>query len=277
MEFVYERTYRGAVKAVVLDWAGTTMDYGCYAPAVVFIEVFKRKGVAITMAQARGPMGLHKRDHIRAISKMEEVAAAWEREHGAACSEDDVVDMFENHFKQLQLACIARYAELIPGTLEVLSALRGKGIKIGSTTGYFEEAVEIILAEAAKQGYAPDSTVCATQVPAGRPYPWMVMQNIMNLGVCPPAAVVKVGDTLPDIGEGLNAGVWTVGLAKTGNEVGLNLEEIEALTAEELAEKLTRARTRLAQAGAHYVVDTIAEVPAIIEDIERRLKAGERP
>ena len=277
MDFVYTRTYRGPIKAVLLDWAGTTMDYGCYAPAVVFIEVFKRKGVEISMAQARAPMGLHKRDHIRAISNMDDVAAAWQRAHGRECTEDDVVDMFENHFKHLQVACIARYAKLIPGTLDTLAALRAKGIKIGSTTGYFQEAVDIIVVEAARQGYAPDSTVCATQVAAGRPYPWMVMQNIMNLQVFPPAAVVKVGDTLPDIDEGLNAGTWTIGLAKTGNEVGLNEEEIEKLSPEEFHEKLTRARTRLAQAGAHYVVDTIAEVPAVVDRIEDRLKAGDCP
>lgn len=264
---------------MLLDWAGTTMDYGCQAPAVVFVEVFKRKGVEITMAQARAPMGLHKRDHIRAISKMDDVAAAWQKAHGRPCTEEDVVDMYENHFKQLQVDCIARYAELIPGTLDALKTFRSRGLKIGSTTGYFQEAVDIILAEAAKQGYVPDSTVCATQVPAGRPYPWMVIQNMVNLQVFPPAAVVKIGDTLPDIGEGLNAGVWTIGLARTGNEMGLSDEGVAQLAPEELEAKLARARGRLAREGAHYVyvVDAIAETPPVIDEIEERLRRGDRP
>ena len=241
MAFVYERSYRGPVKAVILDWAGTTMDYGCYAPAVVFIEVFKRRGIEISMAQARVPMGMHKRDHIRAISQMDEVAEAWRRKHGRACTEKDVEDMFQNDFKPLQLECIANYADLIPGTVDVLEQLRAKGIRIGSTTGYFEEAMEILKVEAAKQGYVPDSSVCATQVPAGRPAPWMVMQNMMNLQTFPPPTVVKVGDTLLDVEEGLNAGTWTVGLAKTGNEIGLNEQEILQLPGEQL-ERMVETR-----------------------------------
>ncbi len=276
MEFVYRRSYRGPVKLVILDWAGTTMDYGCYAPAVVFVEVYKRHGVEITMEQARRPMGLHKRDHIQAISQMEEVAEAWTQVHGRPVTEQDVDDMFIE-FQPLQLACLADYADLIPGTLQTVAALRERGIAIGSTTGYFFEAMELIKEEAARRGYVPDSSVCATQVPAGRPHPWMVLQNMVNTGIYPPEAVVKVGDTKPDIGEGLNAGVWTVGLAKTGNEMGLNREEIEALDAETRERKLAQAREGLARSGAHYVVDAIADLLPIIDDVDARLARGERP
>ena len=87
MDFVFKRSYRGPVKMVIFDWAGTTVDYGCYAPAVVFVEVFKRYGVEITMEQARAPMGLQKNEHIRAISRLEEVDAAWRERHGRACSD----------------------------------------------------------------------------------------------------------------------------------------------------------------------------------------------
>lgn len=276
MEFVYRRSYRGLVKLVILDWAGTTMDYGCYAPAVVFVEVYRRRGVEISMQQARRPMGLHKRDHIRAISQMEEVAEAWREVHGRPVTEGDVEDMFAD-FQPLQLQCLADYADLIPGTLEAVAALRERGILIGSSTGYFTEAMELLKEEAAKRGYIPDSSVCATQVPAGRPHPWMVMQNMFNTGVYPPEAVVKVDDTKPGIGEGLNAGTWTIGLAKTGNEVGLNLEEINALAPEILARKLANAREGLARSGAHCVVDGIADIVPIVDEINARLARGERP
>ncbi|MCP4517422.1 MAG: phosphonoacetaldehyde hydrolase, partial [Delftia sp.] len=259
-----------------LDWAGTTLDYGCYAPAVVFIEVYKRQGVEITMTQARRPMGLHKRDHIQAISQMEEVAQAWQQVHGRPVTEQDVDDMFSD-FQPLQLQCLADYAELIPGALEAVAGLRQRGIIIGSTTGYFTEAMELLKDEAAKRGYTPDSSVCATQVRAGRPQPWMVLQNMFNTGIYPPEAVVKVDDTKPGIAEGLNAGVWTVGLAKTGNEVGLNLAEIEALDPQTLERKLTQARDGLAKSGAHYVVDGITDLLPVISDIDARLARGERP
>jgi len=277
MDFVYRRTYKGPVKLVIFDWAGTTLDYGCYAPAVVFIEVFKRRGVEITMEQARRPMGLKKLDHIRAISQQDEVAKLWKQVRGKECTEADVQDMFEKDFVPLQVACIADYSELIPGTIETVNELKGRGIKIGSTTGYFTEAMEINLREAKKQGYDPDVNACASDVPAGRPEPWMVLSNMQQARVFPPEAVVKVDDTKPGISEGLNARTWTIGLAKSGNEVGLNLQELSALPAEEVKRKVEKATEGLAKAGAHYVVESISDVPPIITEIEQRLRMGDRP
>jgi len=277
MEYTYRREYRGAVKLVILDWAGTTVDYGCYAPAVVFIEVFKRRGVEITMAQARRPMGLRKIDHIRAILEQDEVAELWQKVHGREGTEEDVRNMFERDFVPLQIECIGDYAGLIPGTLEAISKLRNRGIKIGSTTGYFTEAMEICHREAKKQGYVPDSNVCASDVPAGRPEPWMVYGNMQQLRIFPPEAVVKVDDTKPGIEEGLNARVWTIGLSKTGNEVGLNEEELAQLPEEVVCRKIEAAEEGLRKTGAHYVVESIADVPEVVLKIEERLKRGESP
>jgi phosphonoacetaldehyde hydrolase len=276
MEYTYQRSYRGPVRLVVLDWAGTTMDYGCYAPAVVFIEVYRRKGVEISMEQARRPMGLHKREHIKAISQQGEVAIRWQQVHGKPVTEQDIDEMFAD-FQPLQMQCLADYADLIPGTLDTIAALRLQGIRIGSTTGYFTEAMELLKVEAARRGYVPESSVCATQVRVGRPEPWMVLQNMMNLGIYPPEAVVKVDDTKPGIDEGLNAGAWAVGLAKTGNEVGLSLAEVNATSPDKLEALLVKARGELARMGAHYVVDSIADLPGVVQDINRRLARGEKP
>ncbi len=276
MDFVFRRSYRGPLRGVILDWAGTTMDYGCFAPAVVFREVFKRKGVAITIEQAREPMGAHKKVHIRQISRMEPVAQKWEEVRGRRPNEDDVGEMFAD-FVPLQLACLAEYADLIPGTLEAVAEFRRLGMKVGSTTGYTEEMMELLCSEAERRGYVPDATVCATQVPAGRPAPWMCLQNAFDLQIYPMEALVKVGDTLPDISEGLNAGMWTIGLAKTGNEMGMTEAEVEALEPEVRADKLDRAYQRMYHAGAHYVVDGIADTPPLLAEISTRLARGERP
>lgn len=276
MDFGYQRSYRGPLKAILLDWAGTTMDYGCYAPAVVFVQVYERKGVPITIEEARAPMGAHKKVHIRKISQQESVRERWQQAHGRAPNEEDVEAMFQD-FVPLQLNVLADYADLIPGTLDAIQAFRKRGLKIGSTTGYTREMMDLLQSEAAKRGYVPDATVCAADVPEGRPAPFMCLQNMIMLGVYPPEAVVKVDDTLPGIEEGLNAGMWTIGLAKTGNEIGLNAHEISQLPPEELNAKLERAYTRMAQCGAHYVVDGIWDVPAILDDINARLRRGERP
>jgi phosphonoacetaldehyde hydrolase len=184
--------------------------------------------------------------------------------------------MFKD-FVPLQLQCLAQYADLIPGTLEAVAEFRRRGLKIGSTTGYMEEMMTILLAEAKRRGYVPDSTVCASQVPAGRPHPFMCLQNAINLQTYPMEAFVKIGDTLPDIEEGLNAGMWTIGLAKTGNEIGLTEEEIAALDPEVRSARLARAYKRMMQTGAHYVVDGIADVVPLLHQINARLASGDRP
>lgn len=276
MTFSYRRIYRGKIQAALLDWAGTTMDFGCMAPAVVFAKVFERAGVPITMDEARAPMGAHKRVHIQKITQLHAVKERWEAKHGRPPGEEDVNRMFAD-FVPLQLECLPEYSDLIPGTLEVMKALRSRGIKIGSTTGYLREMMEINLRDAKRQGYEPDSTVCASDVPAGRPYPYMCLQNVINLQVSPVEACVKIDDTIPGIEEGLNAGMWTIGLAISGNEVGLPPNEWTALPEAEKQARRQRAYQRMRMGGAHYVVDTIADVLPSFDDIEARLMRGEKP
>jgi phosphonoacetaldehyde hydrolase len=276
MQFSYERRYRGGLRAVLLDWAGTTMDFGCMAPAVVFVQVFENEGVPITMEEARAPMGAHKRVHIQRITEIEGVRRRWIDARGRPPGDEDVDRMFAE-FVPRQLACLAQYAALIPGTLETVAALRARGIRIGSTTGYTREMMEINLAEAARQGYVPDATVCATDVPAGRPLPFMCLKNVLDLEVSPIASCVKVDDTIPGVEEGLNAGMWTVGLAMSGNEVGLTLEQLDRLAPDEREMKRRGAYERLAKAGAHYVVDTIADLVPVVDAIADRVARGERP
>ena len=223
MTFKFRRHYHGGIQAVLLDWAGTTMDFGCMAPAVVFVEVFRRKGVPITMEEARAPMGAHKRVHIRKITEQDAVRARWAAKHGRPPDDSDIEAMFQD-FVPLQVKCLSEYSKLIPGTLDTIRKLKRRGYKIGSTTGYTTEMMKVNLADAAKQGYKPDSTVCASDVPAGRPYPYMCLQNVINLGVSPVEACVKIDDTRPGIEEGLNAGMWTIGLAISGNEIGMPLK-----------------------------------------------------
>ncbi len=276
MSFSYRRTYRGPIEAVLLDWAGTTMDFGCMAPAVVFVEVFERRKVPITIDEARAPMGAHKKVHIQRISELDSVHRRWQEIHGRPPGEADVDAMFAE-FVPLQLACLSEYSTLIPGALEVVAELRRRGAKIGSTTGYLTEMMKINREDAKRQGYEPDSTVCASDVPAGRPYPYMCLQNAINLKVTTVQSCVKVDDTVPGVEEGLNAGMWTVGLAVSGNEVGLPLQAWQALPEDKKALKRSRAYGRMQQCGAHYVIDTIADLMPCIDDIQARIRRGETP
>lgn len=276
MEFIYRRSYRGPLQAVILDWAGTTVDYGSIAPVMAFVEVFKEHRVPITVEEARRPMGVPKKEHIRGITQIEEVAQRWQQIYGRRPNDEDVTAMFVE-FVPKQVQVLIDYADPIPGALDTVEDLRARKLKIGSTTGYNRAMMDVLVPEARQRGYDPDSVVCATDVPAGRPEPWMALKSAMELRVYPMEAVVKVGDTLPDIAEGLNAGMWTIGVAKTGNAIGLNEAEINALEPQVLRAQLERAYQQMLEAGAHYVIDGIWDVPALLDDIQARLSRGEKP
>ena len=264
------------LKAVVFDWAGTTIDFGSRAPMGAFVEVFRQFGVELTVAEARGPMGLPKWDHIRALGNLPRVAEAWRLAHGADFADADA-DRIHEIFEPLNARVVTDYAELIPGTVETVDALRGRGMKIGSTTGYTRTIMQPLLPKAAAQGYAPDNLVCAGDLPAGRPTPLMMYKCFLDLAVWPAAAVIKVDDTTPGIDEGMAAGCWTVGLALSGNAVGLSREELAATPAAEVVRLRDQAGAVLRQAGAHFVIDTIADLLPVVDEIEARLKAGETP
>jgi phosphonoacetaldehyde hydrolase len=276
VDFHFKRQYCGTLKACVFDWAGTTCDFGCMAPASVFIELFHRHGISATMEEARAPMGMHKKDHIRTMLGMPAIAQQWKLKHSAAPGENDVEKLFEQ-FVPMQIEAIAHHADVIPGTLDCMKTLRNLGIGIGTTTGYNAKMMEVLVSEAKRQGYAPDNLVTVSDVPAGRPAPWMALESAKRLGVYPMEAAVKIGDTPVDIEEGLNAGMWTIAVVEHGNEVGLPQSEFEKLAPGDRAARVDRAYTRLAQAGAHYIVNTIAEVPIIVDEINARLTTGEKP
>ena len=264
------------LEAVIFDWAGTTVDYGSLAPARVLVQVFSSNGVPISDHQARRDMGLLKRDHIERILNEPDVAQQWTLRRGCPPTGDDVDRLFAE-FNPLQIKCLAEYSRLIPGTEELAARLRRHGIKIGSTTGYTRPMLDLLLQYARAQGYSPDLSLCPDDVGGGRPKPWMAYRLGMEFRLSASAACVKIGDTPADIAEGRNAGMWTVAVAATGNEIGLSEEQFAALTGVDQKHRLATARDSLLQAGAHYVVDSIAQCEGILDEIEHKLGNGERP
>lgn len=254
-------------KAVVFDWAGTVIDFGSFAPMGVFVAAFARFGVEATIAEARGPMGSPKRDHIGAMMAMPSIARQWEARHGHAPGEADIDRVYEV-FVPMNEEVVASYATLVPGAREAVEALRARGLKIGSTTGYTRSIMERVLPVAAAQGYAPDNLVCADDLPEGRPGPLGMYKCFIDLVVHPPAAVIKVDDTEPGIAEGVAAGCVTVGVALSGNHVGLTHEALSALPEAEIAALREGAAAHLRAAGADHVIDTVADLPALVARLE---------
>ncbi len=240
------------IRAVIFDWAGTVVDYGCQAPVVVLEQIFAKRGVELEPSESRQAMGLMKRDQIRQILRLPRVATAWRRANGLAPDQHDVHALFEA-FIPAQADCIEEYSDVIEGVPELVERLRSAGVRIGSTTGYTRYMLSRLLPKAARQGYAPDSVVTPDDTGEGRPSPWMMFENMKRLGVYPPSVCVKVGDTPSDIQEGLNAGAVTIGVVDSSSEAALHGRE--------------RARATLQSEGAHRLIGTAPELWQILEEL----------
>lgn len=249
--------------AVILDWAGTTVDYGSCGPAAVFQQIFASQGVPITAAEAREPMGRAKRDHIATVSRMPRVAAAWLEQHGVPCSEADIDRMYAD-FLPLQKRVLADRSGVIPGVADAIGRLRARGLKIGSSTGYTRELMDVVEPLAAKQGYRPDVVCTADEVSAGRPEPFLNRLVAERLGVELSRDVIVVDDTPVGIEAGLRAGATTIAVSKTGNMLGLDEPEIAVLAADELAARLRRIEAECRRLGAHHVIESVADLPALL-------------
>jgi phosphonoacetaldehyde hydrolase len=254
-------------KAVVFDWAGTMIDFGSFAPMGAFVDTFAKFGVAVTIPDARKPMGLPKRAHIAAMLAEPHIAEGWRVAQGAL-PDEAAIDAVYKLFVPLNEEVVSNYCTLVPGALETANHIRAKGMKIGSTTGYTRSIMQRVLPLAAAQGYAPDNLVCADDLPLGRPTAIGMYKCFLDLMVHPASAVIKVDDTEPGIAEGVEAGCITVGLTLSGNEAGLTPDELAALSPAERQALHERVAAKLIAAGADYVIGTVAELPALIDRLE---------
>lgn len=257
------------ISCVIMDWAGTAVDFGCFAPLNAFLKVFsEEKGIDITYRQAREPMGLLKIDHIKAILNMPEVNEKFRARYGRDWNMEDINEMYVSFEKHL-FASLSNFTTPIPGVLDTIKELRESGIKIGSTTGYTQAMMDVVRPGAAAKGYVVDNLVTPDNLPAGRPAPYMIYKNMIDLAIPSVDNVVKVGDTIADIKEGVNAKVWSIGIITGSNEMGITEEEYNRRTPDELATLKQEVRERMMAAGAHFVLDNITELPACIEKINR--------
>jgi phosphonoacetaldehyde hydrolase len=252
------------IKAVILDWAGTTVDHGSRCPTQVFQEIFHRRGVDITAAEARGPMGRAKHEHIALIAALPRIAALWQQVHARPVTDTDVLDMYHD-FLPLQKQILAKGSDVIPGVPAAIQTLRNAGLKIGSTTGYTRELMQVVQPIATQQGYHPDFTLCSDDVVAGRPAPWLNLRAAELLQVWPPHHILVVDDTIVGIQAGKHAGMLTAAVTRTGNSIGLSLEELTTLTPTKRQHLLQTAAAEFHAAGADLIIESVADLPALLQ------------
>lgn len=255
------------IEGIIFDWAGTTVDYGCFAPVQAFAEVFHAFGMEVTMEETRKPMGMLKRDHIKTMLEMPRIKRLWKSAHGRAVTEADI-DAMHDTFTEKLMSILDQFADPKPYVVETIARLRAMGLAIGSTTGYTDQMMAVVTRVAKEKGYAPDFWISPNSVDNyGRPYPYMIFENLKQLHIRDVHAAVKVGDTISDIKEGVAAGVISVGILEGSSLMGLMQTEYEALSTQEKEALCARLRKEYMQAGADYVVQDIRELPALIQEL----------
>lgn len=274
--FIRNTFYKGPVQSVVLDWAGTAVDHGCMGPAAVFVDVFAEKEITVSVKEARQFMGLAKIDHIRGMCDLPTVIRQWEFVYNRKPEESDIQSLYDRT-ANLMVKTMQTNSDPIDNVIDAVNELRSMRVKIGSCTGYVQEMMDVLVPAAREKGYSPDAVVCSSDVHSGRPFPWMCYQNAILLETYPMEAMVKIGDTVADIQEGLNAGMWTIGITRTGNEIGLSKSDVEAVDPSELKQRIIDVEKEFKQAGAHYVLESAADVVPVIQSINQRLADGETP
>ncbi len=261
-----EFTMNIQVKAVIFDWAGTIVDFGSLCPVVCFKEAFAEKGVELEGWEIHRFMGTHKLYHVQSILELPEVRAKWQD----ACAREPHKGDRDSIFATIERLLIERagtFATPVPHFAEAMAALKERGIRTGSSTGYTAPMMERIVPAAKEHGVSLDAWVSSDQVSRGRPSPWMIFRNMELLDVCPPHAVVKVGDTIIDMLEAHNAGVWSVGVVESSSLMGMDEAGLRKLPAEERNNRKAEVREQLRDAGAHFVINHLGELDKVISVI----------
>ncbi|MDR0302672.1 MAG: phosphonoacetaldehyde hydrolase [Treponema sp.] len=256
------------ITAIILDWAGTAIDYGCFAPVNAFITAFETFGIYPNIEEIRAPMGLPKRAHIEKILEGRGISAQWQNIYGRSYTQADVNNIY-GRFETALFEVLALHTDPLPGTVKAVASIRDMGMAIGSTTGYTRAMMNEVVPLVKKKGYAPDCVICPDDTRgAGRPYPYMLWRNLEKLGVSSIDKVLKAGDTAADMREGKNAGCLCVGILKGSSMLGLSEEEMALKTDTEISALFETARKNFTEAGADYVIEDIGGLPGLIESLQ---------
>ncbi len=259
----------GKLQAVVFDWAGTTVDFGCQGPVQAFREGFSRFGIWVEEEEVRAFMGMGKIDHARALCALPRIGAAWADKYGAPLLEKDVRAIYRQ-VEKCMLPAILHHSIIIPGVEEAVETMRAWGLRIGSCTGYPRQLAELMAEQANSLGYAPDVLVCSSDVSQSRPAPDMCRETLIRLGVTEPKRAVKIGDTINDVLEGLSAGMWVIGVTLTGAMAGLSERELGALPVGEREALHQRIAREQLLAGAHYAARDVPSCLELLREIGNR-------
>lgn len=263
--------YRGPIRLVILDIAGTVCDgpqdlrhiypnddgLAVKGPVIVFERMFNKFRMDVDWETIRKPMGKFKKEHLEDILAFPEVRAQFRQVHGRDWTAADVTEMFDMF--RPEMAEVAATEDLIrpfDGVKDSIDRLRAAGIKVGCDTGYPIEACNAIYSTLARKHGIVFDVVADSENVRGRPTPFLVYDCMYKANVFPPAAVVKADDITAGVQEGANSGAWTVGLYATGAH---DYDTLKAAGADYLIP------------GSRYLADLV------FTEIQPRLMRGDMP
>ena len=264
------------LRAVVLDWAGTIIDFGSRAPVGALGAALRQHGIEADESEIRRFMGMRKPDHVKAILALPTVRDRYEAAHGTSLpvtAADDVFAFYRSH----QPTVVAESSDPIPYAATTLSRLRARGLRIGTSTGFDRATIDALRPRLAGEGFDPDAIVTASDCEQGRPHPDMLRENARQLHVDDPARIVKVDDAPIGITAARRFGCWSVGVTISGTLIGCSPAEWASLSAADQADRRASAIRAHDAAEADAVIDTVADLEAVLDALDARLRAGERP
>ena len=254
------------IKACIFDLGGTIVDRYSLTPFLSLRKVFSDKCINVRDELLFKDMGKSKKEHINEIISDSIVRNQWIRINNCEPNKNDVDKLF-NKFNEIQIESSKNLITVLPETKNCIDFLKKNNIKTGTTTGFNKENMEVIKDKLENSNIFIDSYVSSTCLnKPSRPRPFMIHKNLENLNIRTPNEVIKVDDTIVGIEEGLNADCITVGVARWSINMGIyNLSDAFKKKDIELKSNLKKSREVLESSGAHYVINTLDELPNLIK------------
>ncbi|HWE61011.1 MAG TPA: HAD family hydrolase [Chloroflexota bacterium] len=193
----------GPIDLVVFDMAGTTVDDAGNLVLTSLVEAARTCDLPGSADELNAMMGMNKREVFTILA--ERRAPAGSAEAGALA--ERALIAFIEHLRGVY----ERSLRPLPGAEDTFRFLRARGIKIATDTG-FEAQIGSMIVD--RLGWLDrgliDTAIFSTDVPRGRPAPYMIFRAMERLGVLDVRRVMKLGDSPADLEEGANAGCGEV-------------------------------------------------------------------
>jgi len=253
------------VKACIFDLGGTIVDRYSITPLKSLIETFKRHNINISNDLIFKDMGIDKKIHIANILDDTNIYQKWFKQYKRNPEYDDVLKLHQI-FKNIQVKK-SHKIDIIPETYGIFEYLKKNNIKIGTTTGFDKNNADIIGNVLNTNICKIDNIVSSTCVEKSRPHPNMIHKNMIDLGIVDPRTMIKIDDTNVGIKEGKNAGLWTVGVARWSTYMNVLPQNYNNMNDIVIGERLKKSKEKLKQSRPDFIIETLDELPNIIETI----------